>query len=58
MHDLLKAERGASQPATSNAYLPLAESAGLGIYEAGNPWQTPYGTGYTKLSYLRYELFQ
>jgi hypothetical protein len=56
MHDLLKAERGAAQPATSNAYLRLAENAGMGIYEAGNPWQTPYGSGYTNLSYLRYEM--
>jgi len=56
MHDLLKAERGSMQPAVSNAYLRLAEGAGLGIYEAGNPWQPPYGSGYTKISYLRYEL--
>jgi hypothetical protein len=53
MHDLLKAERSAAQPATSNAYLRLAESAGLGIYETGNPWQLPYGNGYTKITYLR-----
>ncbi len=55
MHDLLKAERGAAQPATSNAYLRLAESAGLGIYETGNPWQLPYGIGYTKITYLRFD---
>jgi uncharacterized protein (DUF362 family) len=56
MHDLLKAERGSSQPATSNAYLRLAESSGLGFYDAGNPWQTPYGSGYTKINYLRYDM--
>ena len=56
MHDLLKAERGATQPSTSNAYLRLAENAGLGIYEAGDPWQTPYGSGYTKITYLRVEM--
>ncbi len=56
MHDLLKAERGASQPATSNAYLRLAESAGMGIFEAGNPWQLPFGSGYTKIAYLRSDL--
>lgn len=56
MHDLLKAERGASQPATSNSYMRLAETAGLGIYESGDPWQTPYGSGYTKLVYKRIEL--
>ena len=55
MHDLLKAERGAAQPVTSNAYLRLAESAGLGIYETGNPWQLLYGTGYAKITYLRYD---
>jgi hypothetical protein len=56
LHDLLKAERVTTQPATSNAYLRLAESAGLGVYEAGNPWQTPYGSGYTKINYLRYDM--
>lgn len=56
MHDLLKAERGATQPESSNSYLRLAENAGLGMYEAGNPWQAPYGSGYTKLTYLRYQI--
>ena len=56
MHDLLKAERGTSQPATSNAYLSLASQAGLGFYESGNPWQLPYGSGYAQIIYERIEL--
>jgi hypothetical protein len=56
MHDLLKAERGSAQPATSNAYLRLAENAGLGVFESGDPWQVPYGSGYTRISYTRIEM--
>jgi uncharacterized protein (DUF362 family) len=56
MHDLLKEERGASQPGVSNSYLELASSAGMGIYERGNPWQTPYGSGYDKIVYQRIEM--
>ncbi len=56
MHDLLKAERGGSQPGVSNSYLELAGNAGLGIYEAGDPWQTPYGSGYRKIVYQRIDL--
>ncbi len=56
MHDLLKAERGSSQPGVSNSYLELAANAGLGIYEAGDPWRTPYGSGYRKIIYSRTDL--
>jgi hypothetical protein len=56
MHDLLKAERDSAQPAVSNNYLRLAEAAGLGIFESGDPWQTPYGSGYTRLDYRRIEI--
>jgi hypothetical protein len=56
MHDLLKAERGVAQPITSNAYLRLASGAGLGFYESGNPWQLPYGSGYSQIIYERIEL--
>lgn len=56
MHDLLKAERGDSQPGVSNSYLELAGNAGLGIFEAGDPWQTPYGSGYRKIVYQRIDL--
>jgi hypothetical protein len=30
--------------------------AGLGIFESGDPWQLPYGAGYSKISYKRIEL--
>jgi hypothetical protein len=56
MHDLLKAERGSMQPTASNAYLRLASQAGLGFYESGNPWQLPYGSGYSQIIYERIEL--
>jgi hypothetical protein len=59
MHDLLKAERAANGtplPVTSNYYLSLAESAGLGVFESGDPWQIPYGSGYAKLVYKKIEI--
>ena len=56
MHDLLKAERGAAQPAASNAYLRLAEQAGMGMFEAGDPWQMPAGSGYGKIDYRKIEM--
>jgi uncharacterized protein (DUF362 family) len=56
MHDLLKAERGSAQPAVSNSYLRLAEAAGLGVYESGDPWRTPCGSGYARINYQRIEL--
>jgi uncharacterized protein (DUF362 family) len=56
MHDLLKAERGSSLPASSNAYLKLAEKAGLGVFGNGSPWQLPFGSGYARIIYHRIEL--
>ena len=56
MHDLLKAERGDSQPGTCSSYLKLAQDAGLGIYEAGDPWRQPYGSGYSTIIYRRIEI--
>lgn len=56
MHDLLKAERGSMQPSTSNSYLRLATQAELGVFESGDPWQTPYGSGYAKIIYRRVEV--
>lgn len=56
MHDLLKEERDASQPGVSNSYLELAASAGMGVYERGDPWQTPYGSGYRKIIYQRIDM--
>jgi len=56
MHDILKAERGAQQPSNSNRYLKLAADAGLGVFESGDPWQQPYGSGYEKITYRRIEM--
>ena len=56
MHDLLLAELGSSVPAQSNNYLRLAAEAGLGVFEEGNPWQMPYGSGYQDIRYVRIEL--
>ncbi len=56
MHDLLKAERGLSQPGTSDSYLKLSAGVGLGIYESGNPWGMPYGSGYSLIDYERIEM--
>jgi uncharacterized protein (DUF362 family) len=56
MHDLLKEERGSSQPGVSNSYLELAANAGMGVYERGDPWQTPFGSGYQKIVYQRIEM--
>lgn len=56
MHDLLAAEPETNVVEGSNNYLRLAEEAGLGIFEQGDPWQTPYGSGYQKIDYVRVEL--
>ena len=56
MHDLLKAEKGDGLPSTSHYYLVLAGAAGLGIYEAGDPWSNPYGSGYSRIAYSRIEI--
>jgi hypothetical protein len=53
MHDLLKAERGSAQPNTSDCYLKLAGSSGIGVFESGDPWRTPYGSGYDLIDYQR-----
>ncbi|MBI4785778.1 MAG: DUF362 domain-containing protein, partial [Chloroflexi bacterium] len=49
MADLLAAE-WPIQPEAPN-YLRLAEQAGIGVYEHGDPW----GTGYQKIDFRRYE---
>lgn len=53
MYDLLLAELGADVPEGTNNYLRLAGEGGLGIFEQGNPWQEPYGSGYTSIQYSR-----
>jgi hypothetical protein len=56
LYDLLKAERGYAQPALSGEYLRLAGNAGLGVFESGDPWKAPYGSGYTQFVYHRLEM--
>jgi hypothetical protein len=56
MLDILHAEPG-SHPYKDTGkvddYLKLASSAGLGVHERGDPWQTPYGSGYSQIIYAR-----
>jgi len=56
MHDLLTAEPGTSVPDGSNNYLRLAAEAGLGVFEAGDPWQEPFGDGYQNMDYTRIDM--
>ena len=50
MHDFLAAEWTINSGA--NNYLRLANLAGLGVFERGNPW----GSGYTRINYRRVEM--
>lgn len=50
MADLLNAE--APLLPMSDGYLQLAERAGLGVYERGDPW----GAGYSRIRYVRVEV--
>jgi hypothetical protein len=56
MYDLIAAELGNGLPGDANNYLRLAGEAGLGIFEQGDPWQTPYGSGYRSIQYIRVEV--
>jgi len=61
MVDLLRAEAGVYDDAAYD-YLFTAQQAGLGTCEGtrsnpgGDPWQTPYGSGYNKIQYTRIDL--
>lgn len=55
MHDLLAAEQVSLVPDANN-YLRLAGEAGLGVFEQGNPWQEPYGSGYQSILYRLLEI--
>jgi hypothetical protein len=55
MHDLLLAE-GATRYDHANNYLRLAGEQILGIFEQGNPWQMPHGSGYQTIQYQRIEI--
>lgn len=56
MSDLIDVERQAQGHGSLNAkardYLVLAEQEKLGVHEAGDPWQSPAGSGYQKIRYL------
>jgi hypothetical protein len=54
MCDLLAAE--GFVPDTADDYLVLAEAAGLGTFERGDPWQQPYGSGYSTIQYIRRDI--
>lgn len=56
MHDLVVAEPGTSVRDGANNYLRLAAEAGLGVFEEGNPWQMPHGSGYQHIQYARVEV--
>ena len=56
MHDLLYAEPETSVVEGSSNYLRLAAEGGLGVFETGNPWAEPYGSGYTSLDYIRMDI--
>ena len=59
MTDLLAAEGRVGDDAYH--YLFVAQDAELGVCEGtrdnpgGDPWQTPYGSGYTRIQYIRVE---
>jgi hypothetical protein len=56
MYDLILAEPGTSVPQDANNYLRLAAESGVGIFEAGNPWQEPFGSGYASIDYTRIDM--
>lgn len=51
MCDFLEAEEWINDE--PDEYLQWAEEAGLGVYERGDPWQQPYGSGYDRIDYVR-----
>ncbi len=62
MTDLLVAEDGIGNKERAYDYLFCAQEAGLGVCEGsrsnpgGDPWQTPYGSGYSQIQYVRRDL--
>jgi hypothetical protein len=50
------AQNGYSIPNTADDYLVLAANAGLGEFGRGDPWQQPYGSGYSVIQYVRKEV--
>jgi hypothetical protein len=56
MHDLIIAEPSTAVPEDANNYLRLAADTGLGVFEAGDPWQEPFGNGYSSIDYIRIDM--
>ncbi len=62
MVDLLVAEGGIGNRERAYDYLFCAQDAGLGVCEGtrsdpgGDPWRTPYGSGYSQIQYVRRDL--
>jgi len=61
MTDLLTSEFTANESIgdidpRSGEYLILAENAGFGTYERGDPWANPSGSGYNHIDYQKIEL--
>lgn len=52
MADFLRVEPGAGVYEGADAYLQLAQDAGLGVFERGDPW----GGGYRSIDYRKIEL--
>ncbi len=50
------AQTGYNLTDMADDYLVLAENAGLGIFERGDPLKTPYGSGYTQIDYIRIDV--
>ena len=62
MADFIRIEREGAGMEGAYDYLFCAQEAGLGTCEGsrddpgGDPWQTPYGSGYSGIEYVRVEL--
>jgi len=62
MTDFVRIERNGNRMAGAYDYLFCAQEANLGTCEGtrdnpgGDPWQTPYGSGYSQIEYLRIDL--
>jgi hypothetical protein len=57
MTDLVDAEEPLTGPyAMARDVLIYAESVGLGVFEHGDPWRQPWGSGYSKIEYKRIEI--
>jgi len=61
MTDFLTAEKTANASVGAIAthsrdYLIVAENAGVGTYQTGNPWANPSNSGFSEIEYQKVEL--